>query len=104
METFSASSIKFALYFCSLNVFLSYCLMLMDFGFHWIGVQKERMLEEDMYVLSPTGSILSEPLAKPYPHKPPKCSDCGPLFMKVYSLVLYRRRNFVQCSSCCSSR
>lgn len=65
----------------------------MDFGFHWIGVQKERMLEEDMYVLSPTGSILSEPLAKPYPHKPPKCSDCGPLFMKVYSLVLYRRRN-----------
>lgn len=58
-------------------------LEFMDFGFHWIGVQKERMVEEDMYVMSPTGSILAEPLAKPYPHKPPKCSDCGPLFMKV---------------------
>ncbi|XP_034211646.1 probable bifunctional methylthioribulose-1-phosphate dehydratase/enolase-phosphatase E1 1 isoform X1 [Prunus dulcis] len=46
------------------------------------GVQKERMLPEDMYVLSPNGSILSTPSPKPYPHKPPKCSDCGPLFMK----------------------
>lgn len=50
------------------------------------GVQKERMAEEDMYVLSSTGSILSEPLAKPSPHKPPKCSDCGPLFMKAYEM------------------
>lgn len=48
-----------------------------------VGVQKERMLPEDMYVLSPNGSILSTPSPKPYPHKPPKCSDCGPLFMKV---------------------
>ncbi|KAM5586059.1 putative bifunctional methylthioribulose-1-phosphate dehydratase/enolase-phosphatase E1 1 [Rosa sericea] len=46
------------------------------------GVQKERMLPEDMYVLSPTGSVLSSPSPKPYPNKPPKCSDCGPLFMK----------------------
>ncbi|XP_015887391.2 probable bifunctional methylthioribulose-1-phosphate dehydratase/enolase-phosphatase E1 isoform X1 [Ziziphus jujuba] len=46
------------------------------------GVQKERMVPEDMYVLSPNGSILSAPSPKPYPHKPPKCSDCGPLFMK----------------------
>ncbi|CAK9182997.1 unnamed protein product [Ilex paraguariensis] len=50
------------------------------------GVQKERMVPEDMYVLSPSGSILSSPLAKPYPHKPPKCSDCAPLFMKAYEI------------------
>ncbi|ONI12711.1 hypothetical protein PRUPE_4G180000 [Prunus persica] len=50
------------------------------------GVQKERMLPEDMYVLSPNGSILSTPSPKPYPHKPPKCSDCGPLFMKAYEM------------------
>ena len=47
------------------------------------GVQKERMVPEDMYVLSPNGSVLCSPSPKPYPHKPPKCSDCGPLFMKV---------------------
>nr|GMC48629.1 probable bifunctional methylthioribulose-1-phosphate dehydratase/enolase-phosphatase E1 1 [Ipomoea batatas] len=50
------------------------------------GVQKERMMEEDMYVLSPNGSVLCEPLAKPYPNKPPKCSDCGPLFLKAYEM------------------
>ncbi|KAI3457450.1 hypothetical protein Pfo_014113 [Paulownia fortunei] len=50
------------------------------------GVQKERMMDEDMYVLSPSGSVLSEPLAKPWPHKPPKCSDCGPLFLKAYEM------------------
>ncbi|KAK4487223.1 hypothetical protein RD792_006543 [Penstemon davidsonii] len=47
------------------------------------GVQKERMMEDDMYVLSPSGSVLSEPLTKPWPHKPPKCSDCGPLILKA---------------------
>ncbi|XP_050943885.1 probable bifunctional methylthioribulose-1-phosphate dehydratase/enolase-phosphatase E1 isoform X2 [Cucumis melo] len=50
------------------------------------GVQKERMVPEDMYVLSPDGSVLSSPTVKPYPHKPPKCSDCGPLFMKAYQM------------------
>ncbi|XP_024017934.1 probable bifunctional methylthioribulose-1-phosphate dehydratase/enolase-phosphatase E1 isoform X2 [Morus notabilis] len=50
------------------------------------GVQKERMVPEDMYVLSPNGAILSAPSPKPYPHKPPKCSDCGPLFMKAYEM------------------
>ncbi|XP_022877475.1 probable bifunctional methylthioribulose-1-phosphate dehydratase/enolase-phosphatase E1 1 [Olea europaea var. sylvestris] len=50
------------------------------------GVQKERMVDEDMYVLSPNGSILSEPLAKPWPHKAPKCSDCAPLFMRAYEM------------------
>ncbi|KAG8386326.1 hypothetical protein BUALT_Bualt03G0137300 [Buddleja alternifolia] len=50
------------------------------------GVQKERMMDEDMYVLSSSGSVLSEPLAKPWPNKPPKCSDCGPLFLKAYDM------------------
>ncbi|GER53859.1 methylthioribulose-1-phosphate dehydratase [Striga asiatica] len=50
------------------------------------GVQKERMMEEDMYVLAPDGSVISEPSAKPWPNKPPKCSDCGPLFMKAYEM------------------
>lgn len=50
------------------------------------GVQKERMTDEDMYVLSPNGSVLWEPLPKPWPHKPPKCSDCGPLFLKAYEI------------------
>ncbi|XP_057505643.1 probable bifunctional methylthioribulose-1-phosphate dehydratase/enolase-phosphatase E1 1 isoform X2 [Actinidia eriantha] len=30
--------------------------------------------------VSANGSML---LSKPYPHKPPKCSDCAPLFLKV---------------------
>jgi methylthioribulose 1-phosphate dehydratase/enolase-phosphatase E1 len=50
------------------------------------GVQKERMVPEDMYVLSPTGSFLFTPSPKPYPHKPPKCSDCAPLFLKAYDM------------------
>lgn len=59
------------------------------------GVQKERMVPEDMYVLSPDGSILSSPTAKPYPHKAPKCSDCGPLFMKV--LISYPSSTMLLC-------
>ncbi|XP_057466050.1 probable bifunctional methylthioribulose-1-phosphate dehydratase/enolase-phosphatase E1 1 [Actinidia eriantha] len=50
------------------------------------GVQKERMVPEDMYVMSPAGSTLCSPLSKPYPHKPPKCSDCAPLFLKAYEM------------------
>ncbi|GLJ07432.1 hypothetical protein SUGI_0067000 [Cryptomeria japonica] len=50
------------------------------------GVQKERMLAEDMYVLSAKGSVLSAPLPKPVPHKPPKCSECAPLFLKAYQM------------------
>ncbi|XP_072981568.1 probable bifunctional methylthioribulose-1-phosphate dehydratase/enolase-phosphatase E1 1 [Typha angustifolia] len=48
------------------------------------GVQKERMVPEDMYVLSGAGAVLSVPSPKPYPNKPPKCTDCAPLFMKAY--------------------
>lgn len=50
------------------------------------GVQKERMMPEDMYILSSDGTVVSSPSPKPYPHKPPKCSDCGPLFMKTYQI------------------
>ncbi|KAF2283187.1 hypothetical protein GH714_043517 [Hevea brasiliensis] len=35
------------------------------------GVQKERMVPEDMYVLSSDGFILSTPTPKPYPYKLP---------------------------------
>ncbi|KAF7057495.1 hypothetical protein CFC21_064752 [Triticum aestivum] len=48
------------------------------------GVQKERMAAEDMYVMSAEGKVISAPVAKPWPHKHPKCSDCAPLFMKSY--------------------
>ncbi|CAO2141666.1 unnamed protein product [Urochloa humidicola] len=48
------------------------------------GVQKERMVAEDMYVMAADGKVLSAPTAKPWPNKPPKCTDCAPLFMKAY--------------------
>uniref|UniRef100_A0A0D9XS40 Probable bifunctional methylthioribulose-1-phosphate dehydratase/enolase-phosphatase E1 n=1 Tax=Leersia perrieri TaxID=77586 RepID=A0A0D9XS40_9ORYZ len=48
------------------------------------GVQKERMVAEDMYVMSADGKLLSSPVSKPWPNKPPKCTDCAPLFMKAY--------------------
>ncbi|KAI9178562.1 hypothetical protein LWI28_027943 [Acer negundo] len=47
------------------------------------GVQKERMVAEDMYVFSSDGIILSTPSFKPYPHRHPKCTDCAPIFMKL---------------------
>ncbi|KAL0301190.1 UNVERIFIED_CONTAM: putative bifunctional methylthioribulose-1-phosphate dehydratase/enolase-phosphatase E1 1 [Sesamum radiatum] len=56
---------------------------MMDLGDDFVGVQKERMMEEDMHVLSPDGFLLSESLPKSWPNKPPKCSDYGPLFLKA---------------------
>ncbi|KFK27000.1 hypothetical protein AALP_AA8G321500 [Arabis alpina] len=50
------------------------------------GVQKERMQPEDMYILAANGSMLSTPSPKPYPNKPPKCTDCAPLFIKAYEM------------------
>jgi hypothetical protein len=41
------------------------------------------MVPEDMYVMAADGKVLSAPVAKPWPNKPPKCTDCAPLFMKV---------------------
>lgn len=70
-------------YILDMCPFMGFLGLIFHVFFMWVGVQKERMLPEDMYVLSPNGSILCTPSPKPYPHKPPKCSDCGPLFMKV---------------------
>lgn len=50
------------------------------------GVQKERMVSEDMYVLSSDGHVLFTPSPKPYPNKAPKCTDCASLFMKAYQM------------------
>nr|XP_023923601.1 probable bifunctional methylthioribulose-1-phosphate dehydratase/enolase-phosphatase E1 2 [Quercus suber] len=50
------------------------------------GVQKERMVPEDMYVLSSDGFVLTTPVLKSCTHAAPKCTDCAPLFMKVYEM------------------
>ncbi len=47
------------------------------------GVQKERMEPADMFVLDAAGEILEHPRARPAPYKPPKLSECSPLFMAV---------------------
>eukprot|EP00897_Mesotaenium_endlicherianum_P000305 jgi/Mesen1/10275/ME000785S09552 len=54
------------------------------------GVQKERMEPDDMYVLAPDGEVLSQPVRKPAPHKPPKCSECGPLFLKITHMEMIK--------------
>eukprot|EP00873_Tetraselmis_striata_P006205 jgi/Tetstr1/426469/TSEL_016770.t1 len=50
------------------------------------GVQKERMQPSDMFVLDGAGAVLEEPTARPPPYKPPKLSECAPLFMSAYDL------------------
>lgn len=47
------------------------------------------MVAEDMYIFSADGKVLSAPAAKPWPSKPPKCTDCAPLFMKVSECSLH---------------
>ncbi len=47
------------------------------------GVQKERMVSEDMFVLDAAGEVLETPRSRPAPYKPPKLSECSPLFMSV---------------------
>lgn len=47
------------------------------------GVQKERMRPADMFTLDLHGNIVGTPEARPPPHKPPKLSECSPLFMLV---------------------
>ncbi|KAL5205056.1 hypothetical protein ABZP36_009927 [Zizania latifolia] len=54
------------------------------------GVQKERMVPEDMYVMSADGKVLSSPVSKPWPYKPPKCTDCAPLFMKITHMEMIK--------------
>lgn len=48
------------------------------------GVQKERMIPSDMFVLDATGDVVLEsPVPRPPPYKPPKLSECSPLFLAV---------------------
>ncbi len=47
------------------------------------GVPKERMQPADMFVLNTAGSILEQPAGRQPPYKPPKLSECSPLFMAV---------------------
>ena len=47
------------------------------------GVQKERMVPEDMFVLDAAGEVLETPRSRPAPYNPPKLSECSPLFMSV---------------------
>ena len=58
------------------------------------GVQKERMVPEDMFVLDAAGEILETPRSKAAPYKPPKLSECSPLFMSVSTAPTW---------SCCHS-
>lgn len=50
------------------------------------GVQKERMVADDMFVLNGDGSVRAPPVPRPPPAKPPKLSECAPLFMSAYEL------------------
>jgi methylthioribulose 1-phosphate dehydratase/enolase-phosphatase E1 len=50
------------------------------------GVQKERMEPSDMFVLDAAGNVLETPTARPPPYKPPKLSECAPLFTAAYEL------------------
>ena len=47
------------------------------------GVQKERMVPADMYVLDHKGNVVETPTARPATNKPPKLSECSPMFMAV---------------------
>lgn len=47
------------------------------------GVQKERMRPEDLFVLDAEGNTIEAPDPRPPPYKPPKLSECYPLFRKV---------------------
>jgi methylthioribulose 1-phosphate dehydratase / enolase-phosphatase E1 len=44
------------------------------------------MRPEDMFVLDAAGNVLETPEARPPPYKPPKLSECSPLFMAAYNL------------------
>jgi methylthioribulose 1-phosphate dehydratase/enolase-phosphatase E1 len=50
------------------------------------GVQKERMEPDDMFVLDAQGNVLHTPVTRPPPYKPPKLSECAPLFTAVSRL------------------
>ena len=48
------------------------------------GVQKERMLPGDIYLLDADGGVLKEPAGRAPPYPPPKLSECQPLFMAAF--------------------
>ncbi|XAR68008.1 Methylthioribulose 1-phosphate dehydratase [Bertholletia excelsa] len=50
------------------------------------GHAERKIVPEDMYVLSSDGIFLSTPPLKLYPYGPLKCTDCAPLFLKVYEM------------------
>jgi methylthioribulose 1-phosphate dehydratase / enolase-phosphatase E1 len=51
------------------------------------GVQKERMAPDDLFILDgSSGEVLHTPAPKPPPARPPKLSECAPLFMAAYEL------------------
>ena len=45
------------------------------------------MQPADMFVLDNDGNVLETPAGRPPPYKPPKLSECSPLFMAVRSRV-----------------
>ena len=66
------------------------------------GVQKERMIPDDMYVLDKQGNVLVDPVPRPAPYKPPKLSECSPLFMAVRTVACIHMRNcFCRAPSIC---
>lgn len=50
------------------------------------GVQKERMVAADMFVLDGQGEVVTPPAPRAPPAAPPKLSECAPLFMAAYEL------------------
>jgi len=55
------------------------------------GVQKERMVPDDLFLLdAASGEVVEAPPAKPPPARPPKLSECAPLFMAVSFRVMER--------------
>lgn len=50
------------------------------------GVQKERMKPSDMFLVGMNGEVIEAPKALPPPAKPPKLSECAPLFLSAYEL------------------
>lgn len=55
------------------------------------GVPKERMQPSDMFVLDAAGNVKEAPAARPPPYKPPKLTECAPLFQSVSDLEALAR-------------
>jgi hypothetical protein len=53
------------------------------------------MQPDDMFVLDVKGDVVHTPAAKPPPNRPPKLSECSPLFMAVSSRRLSPSSPFI---------